>query len=205
MLQDFFFRLKAHLLPLARSDHGIDTSAPSDVIDHYDDEDLLAQLNQIILKGNRIYRHFLLRVNYTTYDIRRNQDVINPNTDHRDIMVLSKSTQHPFSYARVLGIYHANVVYLGPDSKDYLARRMEFLWVRWFELVSPAKDGLTLDTLRFVPMVNPDAFGFVDPSDVLRGCHLIPAFHKGRLHPDRIAMSTMARDGDDWKQYCVNR
>lgn len=120
-------------------------------------------------------------------------------------MLLSNSTQHPFSYARVLGIFHANVIYVGPDSRDYLARRMEFLWVRWFELVSPAKNGLTLDTLRFIPMVDPDAFGFVDPSDVLRACHLIPAFHHGHLHPDRIAMSMMAKDGNDWRQYYVNR
>ena len=74
---------------------------------------------------------------------------------------------------------------------------MEFLWVRWFELTKPAKDGLTLDMLRFLPMVNPDTFGFVDPTDVLHGCHLIPAFERGPLHPDWTAMSHIARDGSD--------
>ena len=80
------------------------------------------------------------------------------------MIFLSRSTEHPFSYARVLGIFHANIIYAGPSSRDYQACQMEFLWVRWFELTKPTKDGLTLDTLRFLPMVNPDTFGFVDPA-----------------------------------------
>lgn len=206
VLQDFLLKLKAHLLPRARTDHGVgvETLHPS-TADLEDGGESLNQLSYVVLKGNRIFRHYLLRINYTTYDVRRKQDVINTNTDHNDVMLLSRSTEHPFSYARVLGIFHANVMYLGPGSGDHLARRIEFLWVRWLELAKPAKDGLTLDTLRFLPMVDPDAFGFVDPADVLRGCHLIPAFEKGHLHPDLTAMSHIARDGSDWKEYYVNR
>jgi hypothetical protein len=175
------------------------------VADLEDDGERLNQLNHVVLKGNCIFRHFLLRINYTTYDVRRDQDVINPNTDHKDVMLLSRSTDHPFSYARVLGVFHANAIYVGPGSRDYHARRMEFLWVRWFELTKLAKDGLTLDALRFLPMMKPDAIGFVDPADVLRGCHLIPAFERGHLHPDQTAMSHIARDGGDWREYYVNR
>jgi len=36
-----------------------------------------------------------------------------------------------------------------------------------------------LDTVRFVPMADEDVFGFVDPADVLRGCHVIPSFADG--------------------------
>lgn len=162
--------------------------------------------------GNKIYRHRLLRVNYTTYDLRREFDTINPRADRQDIMLLSDQDveNHPYRYARVLGIFHANIMYTGPGSNDFLSRRMEFLWVRWFELLhdrTTAKgwEQRVLDTVRFLPMADEDAFGFVDPADVLRGCHLIPSFHDGVLHADGVAMSRCAGDADDWKCYCINR
>ncbi|KAH7904119.1 hypothetical protein BJ138DRAFT_977516, partial [Hygrophoropsis aurantiaca] len=113
--------------------------------------------------------------NYTTYDVRRGQDVVNPSTSHRNIMVLANHstedsrTQHPFWYARVLGIYHANVIYTGPGMLDYNPRRMEFLWVRWYEIVEDMAgwDACQLDRLRFPPMATDGAFGFLDPKDVL--------------------------------------
>ena len=40
------------------------------------------------LINDRIYRHKVLRVNYTTYNVHRDQDSLNPRT-HGDIMVLS--------------------------------------------------------------------------------------------------------------------
>ena len=166
-------------------------------------------LNQVVLKQNHFYHHNLMRINYTTYDVRRAQDVINPNTEHRDIMMLSGSSSHPFCYARVIGIFHANIIYTGPGLLDYQPRRLEFLWVRWFELTEwPSESegcGLALDTLRFVPMMEDDAFSFVDPTDVVRGCHIIPSFATGRLHPDGVAMSCCAQDGTDWKKYHINR
>ena len=173
-------------------------------------QDRLQQLNHVLFKGNKIYRHRLLRINYTTYDLQRDFDSINPRTDHRDIVLLSNSDvdAHPFSYARVLGIFHANIVYTGPGSRDFQSRRIEFLWVRWFEVV---RDNLSawehhaLDMVEFLPMTDEEAFGFVDPADVLRGCHIIPSFTDGRLHVDRIARSRCAGDSDDWKRYYVNR
>ena len=159
-----------------------------------------------MLKQDRFYRHNLTRINYTTYDVRHAQDIINPNTEHRDIMMLSGSS-HPFCYARVIGIFHTNVIYTGPGLLDYQPRRLEFLWVRWFELIEQPSDGcdLALDALRFIPMMEDEAFGFVDPTDVIRSCHLIPAFAMGRLHPNGVAMSRCAQDGADWKKYYVNR
>lgn len=175
--------------------------------------DLPAKLTGVVFKSNRIYRHRLLRVNYTGYDLRRESDAVNPRTDKCDIMLLSQSgldgsTPHPFCYARVLGIFHANIIYTGPGSKDYQSRRIEFLWVRWFEVLEDRPSGwqnLAFDTARFVPMAEGDAFGFVDPADVLRACHLIPSFADGMLHSDGIAASSCARDSDDWKRYYINR
>ncbi len=44
--------------------------------------------NSLFIVNNRIYRHKILRINYTTYDVRQDQDSINPHT-RSDIMVLA--------------------------------------------------------------------------------------------------------------------
>lgn len=49
-----------------------------------------------------------------------------------------------------------------------------------------------------------NTFDFVNPADILRGCHLILAFARGRSHPDHINFSPITKDGDDWKYYYVN-
>jgi hypothetical protein len=171
--------------------------------------------DSVLLKNDRIYCHHIARFNYTNYDVRRAQDVINPSTPHCDIMLLAKGngeshaeSDHPFLYARVLGIYHANVVYTGEGMLDYQARRVTFLWVRWFEYDGARSvrwNDLRLDSVHFPPLATEDAFGFVDPRDVLRGCHIIPAFARGRYHPDGVSISRCACDGTDWTQYYVNR
>ena len=216
--EHFVLKLRAHILPRVAIVHQeMNSQATLDcaILDHLhvSNETMLqsppSQLNHVVFKGDKIYRHRLLRVNYTTYDLRREFDSINPRTDHRDIMLLSSSDgSHPFCYARVLGIFHANIIYTGPGSKDFQSRRIEFLWVRWFETIqdhSSLWEQQTLDTVRFLPMADNDAFGFVDPADVLRGCHVIPAFADGRPHPDGAALSRWAGDSDDWKEYYINR
>lgn len=126
-------------------------------------------------------------------------------------MLLSNSDDdHQFCYARVLGIFHTNVIYTGPGSKDFRSRRIDFLWVRWFEVLESRSAAIgweqyTLDRVKFLPMADQDAFGFVNPADVLRACHIIPSFTDGRLHPERAAMSRCAGDSDDWKCYYINR
>ena len=102
------------------------------------------------------------------------------------MLLASSESAHPFLYARVLGIFHANVIYTGQGAQDYLPRCVEFLWVRWFEAADmPAGwEHAALDCLRFVPMTQDDVYGFVDPTDVIRACHLIPAFSKGKIHPN---------------------
>ena len=165
-------------------------------------------------KSDCMYQHCLARFNYTTYDIRRSQDVINPGTPHRDIMLLASRADngeapiHPFLYARVLGIYHVNVIYTGQGSLDNAPRRMEFLWVRWFEYDggrSVEWADLTLNTIRFLPMADERAFGFVDPKSVLRSCHIVPAFARGGARVDGIGLSRLAQDAQDWVRYRVNR
>jgi hypothetical protein len=90
---------------------------------------------------------------------------------------------------------------------DYTPHRLDFLWVRWFQHIGiPARwEEHRLDSMCFPPMANQDAFGFVDPKDVLRGCHLIQNFQHGQVHCDAISLSRCARDGQDWQRYNLNR
>jgi hypothetical protein len=146
------------------------------------------------------------------YDVRRNQETINPATPHRDIMLLSDSenaSDHPFIYARVIGIFHVNVVYTGSQTVDYRPRRFEFLWVRWFEhdlgVAAGSWGTSTLDRLRFPPMAGEDAFGFLDPVDVVRCAHVIPAFAAGKRYVDGKGLSLCAMDSGDWCSYYLSR
>lgn len=172
--------------------------------------------NAILFKHDRFYPHSLMRINYTTYDVRRSQDVVNASTSHCNIMVLAECdvdpTSHPhrFRYARVLGIYHANVIYVGPGMVDYQPRRMEFLWVRWYNVVNAATAGwdtLTLDRVEFPNLSEDDACGFINPSDVLRSSHIIPAFARGRCSTRVVGkdMSLCAKNSSDYIEYFVDR
>ncbi|RDB22902.1 hypothetical protein Hypma_009822 [Hypsizygus marmoreus] len=214
-VKDFLPKLKKHLLPrvleilrteVAERGMGIPNVQVMALPNPNRDSESL------FFRSDRLYKHRTLRINYTTYDVRRGQDVINPRTSHRDIMVLadteSNAESERFLYARILGIYHANVVYTGAGMLDYEPRRMEFLWVRWFHAVDPQETGFSsrrLDTVKFFPMAHGDAFGFLDPKDVLRACHIIPKMLLGKVHLDGIGMSRSARDVDDWHFYYVNR
>jgi hypothetical protein len=220
--QDFWPRLKKHILPRIKAMLHFETptsQSPAQAglqptgMENDSDQ---AELDGIIFKGDRMYRHHILRVNYTTYDVRHAQDTLNPNTAHRDIMFLSdlqstsESHAHQFKYARLLGIYHVNIIYTGPGMQDYSPHRVEFLWVRWYENIEsyPVQDGwdnCRLDQLRFPPMDHDSAFGFVDPAHVLRAFHSIPRFMSGWQYPDGVGISHCARDGKDWRIYFVNR
>ncbi|EGN91729.1 hypothetical protein SERLA73DRAFT_164395 [Serpula lacrymans var. lacrymans S7.3] len=182
----------------------VDTSISADLLRY----SASTMLGHIVFKNDRINNHKILRINYTTYNIQQAQDVINPQTNYCNIMLLaypdsSSSSAHPFLYAQVIGIYHANVISIDSTNIDYRPRRIEFLWVRWYEL--QACEPHQLATLCFVPMADNDVFGFVDPTDVLRACHLIPAFARDKSCPDGVGLSRCARDGQDSKLYYINR
>ena len=147
-----------------------------------------------------------------TYDVRHEQETINSASTHCNVMVLeepdSSQETNPYRYARVLGVYHANVIYVGRGMVDYTPIRMEFVWVHWYELVGgrhSAWGTRKLDRLRFPPLAADSSFGFIDPQDVLRGCHIIPAFSKGKRHLDGKGLSFLAKDAADWNEYFLNR
>jgi hypothetical protein len=151
----------------------------------------------------------IARFNYTTYDVRRAQDAINPRTPHCNIILLKNRADFNddrdanYRYAKVLGIHHVNVVRAG---NVYQTRRLEFLFVRWYESVqSHAWETCTLGRVRFMPIADPNAFGFVDPGVVLRACHMIPVFSLGQRNPSEYRISALAGDKHDWRKYYVNR
>jgi len=109
--------------------------------------------------------------------------------------------QHPYLYAKVLAIFHANVICTG-TAVTQEAQRMNFLWVRWYTY-HPNTNPNRLPRLSFPPLEE-GATGFVDPADVLRGCHIVPAFSQGKCSPDGTHTSKLAKDGDDWNAYYVN-
>lgn len=155
-----------------------------------------------------------LRVNFTTYDMRRDQDTINPRS-HPNVMVLSPETAtnaHPFWYARVIGIFHVDVVHTGAESRIGSAQHMEFLWVRWYGTEPGYRSGFKaarLPKIGFVPDTDEYAFGFLDPSLVLRGCHIVPAFAAGRtaslltLEPGQVTAAHPPGEKDDWENFYV--
>ncbi|THV02940.1 hypothetical protein K435DRAFT_652391, partial [Dendrothele bispora CBS 962.96] len=177
-------------------------------------------LDALDFENDRIYRHKVVRINYTTYDLRRNQDSINPRT-HPDVMVLSPPDSiHPFTYGRVIGIFHCNVqLKKTARFKAIRHHRVDFLWVRWYQYDLNYPSGWQakrLHRLSFVDSKDPSAFGFIHPMDVLRGVHIIPAFHFGRTQR-YLSSTSIARqyeaimpsgsrktETNDWKFYYVN-
>lgn len=114
-------------------------------------------------------------------------------------------SEHPFWYARVVGIYHLNVTHAPTNTKK---ERIAFLWVRWLGLDPEWKGGDAydqLDRVGFVPFGGEDEpFGFVDPATVIRGCHLIPAYEFGRTM-DLLPESQFRPEEGDYVNFYVNR
>lgn len=200
--QGFIPRLKVHLLGRLL---GVD----------FEGEEIEVSAEErdtVKILGSTIYSSKVLRVNYTTYDVMRDQDSMNPRTNC-DVMVHTGetgSTAHRFWYARVLGVFHAQVLHTGGSATNHSVQPMEFLWVRWFGIADEHKHGLKvarLPKVGFVPDTDPCAFGFLDPSLVVRGAHLIPAFCEGKTSSLLTVPRTLGRpqgETEDWTRFYVN-
>ena len=163
-----------------------------------------------------MYWHTVMHINYKIYDVQCVQDVVNHANSHHNIMLLSVSDPNArltseanfYRYAPKMCAYHVNVIYVGPGCMGYQSQQMEFLWVWWYDIVGTGVSGWKnsrLDQLHFPPVTHHDAFGFVDPLDILRGCHIIPRFAFSLQHPDGLGISYSRKDSDDWQEYYVNQ
>lgn len=212
MSQNFLSKLKRHILPRVLGAVGLADSLEAQSCD---------PSTAVLFRYDRLYQHNILRVNYTSYDVRRSQDTINARTSHCNVMTLAENvdgasisatttSSRPYLYARVLGTYHANVFYNGPKKANYQqSHRIDFLWVRWYEQLGSKRcawSSRKLDCLRFLPVTDDHAFGFIDPSDVLRASHIVPTFSKGQLYQGlgTKGISACAQDSHDWREYNVN-
>ena len=204
MVQNFIPRLREHLLR-----HFLQTK----------DTDFACEQHEgIEIYRDRLFRHSVFRVNYTTYDMRRDQDSINPRT-HPDIMLVDPdgSDDDPYWYARVIDIFHVNARYCGPGSTPATRKwqQVDVLWVRWLKRDTDTPSGFLhrrLPRVHFVAADDPDGdaqFGFVNPDDVLRASYLIPAFNDQRtckyLGPSKLARRLKGENPDhaDWAAFYV--
>ena len=126
-------------------------------------------------------------------------------------MVLSTETgpnAHPYWYARVLGVFHARVMHSGPEARNHSVQHMQFLWVRWFGVEPGYRWGFKaacLPKIGFLPDTDDSAFGFLDPSLVIRGCHLVPSFANGHtsqlLRTSTLTAARHPDKTDDWANF----
>ena len=167
----------------------------------------------IRFQHDRIYKHRTLRINYTSYDMRHLQETLNPYSEHCDIMVLADEEPgvdaHPYWYARIIGIFHVNVFHVGPDlsTSSNEPRKMDVLWVRWFGHDADYQSGFKahrLPRIGFFDGSEDRAFGFLDPNQVIRAAHLMPAFSQGRtrelLGP---SIAHNEKEEEEWLRYYV--
>ncbi|KIK32672.1 hypothetical protein CY34DRAFT_100961, partial [Suillus luteus UH-Slu-Lm8-n1] len=195
-VENFIPKLKDHVLFRLRK---LDIS----YCDHtFTDE----ERNTVIIPNNVIYSVHTMQVYYTTYDFRRDYNTINPRT-HAGVMVLSGELRpsHPYWYAQVLGIFHMET-WLATGGYP-MKQHLEVLWVRWLAPLQNHRSSMKyarLPKVAFVDESDPDAFGFLDPSQVIRGAHLIPAFASERGISSLRYGRSLAHPGgelDDWEAY----
>ncbi|KAJ3531757.1 hypothetical protein NMY22_g8020 [Coprinellus aureogranulatus] len=206
-LQKFFAKLKAHLLPRIRE--ALLGEARADpqtyayalpVLEELVDEDLSTAANlldrdRVFIDKDRLYRHEILNVHFTSYEGRRERDILNPNTSRREFMCLREdcdaSPKAPILLRTSFG----------------KTRRFDVLWVRWFEELEDEKEWADgqLDRVGFYPLEDQTAFDFLDPTHVLHACHLIPRFSLGQVQGREPGYSPLTKAHDDWVEYMVNR
>ncbi|KAI0700509.1 hypothetical protein C8T65DRAFT_551386, partial [Cerioporus squamosus] len=190
-LKDYYLDLKNHLLARLEDCGLLVAEGPQP------GEFSFQQQSRLLIWKEAAFWHEVLRLNYTTYDLRRSQDSVNPK-NHGDIMLLADDSNepgaHPYVYARIIRIFHVNVRLDDSPMQDF--ERFDVLFVRWFRLDHSAPGGFEkkrLHRLEFVPADGEQpAFGFVNPADVVRGTHIVPAY---AFHPTSILLGpSMARD-----------
>ncbi|KAJ3768540.1 hypothetical protein FB446DRAFT_602199, partial [Lentinula raphanica] len=92
-------------------------------------------------------------------------------------------------------------------------QRFDFLYVRWFGLAREQDQygihAKRMPSLGFIDAQaqDPEAFGFVDPSDVLRACHIVPGFAHEKTTQFLPGSSLARQESDkieDYFRYYVN-
>jgi hypothetical protein len=162
---------------------------------------------QIFIENQTLYEHPILNIKFTSYKVKQEKDIVHVGYGRTGIMVYTPTLgeDEPWSYANVLAVYHAIVrTTSNPEPKT-----LTILWVRWMQcsavgLAGPNSRNYT--RVSFVPWSGDlgSTFDFVDPSHIIRACHLIPAFNLGRT-TDLLDPSVARDPKGDWCAYYANR
>ena len=126
-------------------------------------------------------------------------------------MLLSSDSEasHPYTYARIIRLFHLRVAYNGPGRSCQDYTRMDVAWIRWFHYDLNRKFSFTakwLPQLRFAHYSEPDSFGFIDPDLIIRAAHIIPRFSQGSTTsylPPSLARPKSCMD-EDFRFYYAN-
>ncbi|KJA25615.1 hypothetical protein HYPSUDRAFT_134692, partial [Hypholoma sublateritium FD-334 SS-4] len=202
---DFRSKLEEHVL--ARLQHPTWSGSGAEFSEN--------ERRKVIFANERIYCHKIMRVNYTTYDVRRGQDSLS-SRKRSDVMVLAREADsdeslppsHPFEYARIIGIFHVDVVHQDAEKNTHTTS-IEIIWVRRFRIDTTYSAGFKkkrLHRLEFLPSSDPEAFGFIHPDEIIRGAHLIPAFYYGGTDQflSGVSIARNADENDDYRYFYVN-
>ena len=185
---------------------------------------------QISLQTGRLEFHRSIRFHHTSYNMRREQDVVKPflkisktnytitsgNSQRCNVMLAAieegdggrEASRNEFWYAQVMAVLH--VVARDTSEPTSHFRRLDMLWVRWLGVEPGFRGGFQKQRLERVGYVADSdeigAFGFVDPSDVILACHLIPAFSHGRRLQEPILANSFCQDPNgDWSFFYPSR
>ncbi|TEB04127.1 hypothetical protein FA13DRAFT_1575394, partial [Coprinellus micaceus] len=207
IVSGFISKMKEHLLPrvleaLGHAESPVDKDA----------------WKHVTLQHNRLFNHRILRLNHTTYDLRRQDDVIHVDTPRCNVMLLNPffcketwKSQPPYRYAKVLGVFHANVSFIGelhgsPRCDTAPAyHRLNFVWVQWYSCHAAGGE-FEPDHVTLRPVDSPDSLAFLDPLEIIRAAHLIPQFSLGKIaSPPPKSRLVNTQPWSLWKAYYVNR
>ncbi|KAF9256719.1 hypothetical protein L218DRAFT_845596, partial [Marasmius fiardii PR-910] len=113
---------------------------------------------------------------------------------------------HPYTYAQVIRIFHANVC-LAPSlqtNKILINRCIDFLWPRWYKLNMTCKPGFKAKRmyhLSFPSPNDPRAFGFLSLEDLYK--HLISSC-ASTIWRQLSSNRKQEHEEEDWKYYYIN-
>ena len=106
-----------------------------------------------------------------------------------------------FLYAKVLGIFHINVLKkqkTGSSSKLCQIENFQIWWYKYNGFNKSAR----LYKVSFPSIFEEESFGLVHPAKVLRTCHIIPDFAQEKNIGSNEAFIV---GHNDWTYYYVNR
>jgi len=178
---------------------------------NYGWDSLIYDPNELIdldIAKERLNLHYSLRINYTSYDMRRQQDCIRPFLRITPTSVKRNSDRCFVVLAaeEVMTTFHVLARLRSDPGADY--KRLDVVWLRWLGDEPGYKSGFQAERLERVGFVPDDGrmgpFGFVDPNGIIRGASLQPVFELGRRF-DLLERSFCQDTDGDWGFFDVIR